>query len=87
MMNSLIAYCGVDCSTCTDYRNEKCPGCRQTDWSDTDVCLPVKCCRERKISICGECPAFPCGEMSDFYTESESHALAFERMKAAERPF
>ena len=24
----LTAYCGVDCSRCTDYKNGKCPGCR-----------------------------------------------------------
>lgn len=29
-----LGYCGVDCSVCSDYRQEKCPGCRKTDWTE-----------------------------------------------------
>lgn len=81
-MNERIAYCGVDCAVCTDYTDDKCPGCRKTDWKPDDICLPVECCRKKEISCCGECPSFPCAEMEGFYTESESHALAFTRMQA-----
>ena len=77
----LIAYCGVDCSVCADFTGGKCPGCRQTEWKEGDECLPVACCGKKGLSFCGECSAFPCGEMSGFYRESESHAEAYERMK------
>ena len=77
----LIAYCGVDCSVCTDYLEEKCPGCRQTEWTADDICLPVECCRKQGIEYCGQCPDFPCEAMRDFYEESDSHRLAFELMQ------
>ena len=82
MENERIAYCGVSCEECSDYTQNKCPGCRQTDWSDGDECMPAACCRKQGISACGQCPAFPCADMKDFYQESESHQEAFERMKA-----
>lgn len=80
MDQELIAYCGVDCSVCADYTGGKCPGCRQTQWQPGDECLPVACCRKRRISLCGECADFPCEDMRAFYGESESHASAYARM-------
>ena len=80
MGNDLIAYCGVDCSVCPDYTEGICPGCRQTEWREGDECMPVECCRKRGISCCGECMAFPCEDMKAFYSESESHRLAYGRM-------
>ena len=79
---ALIAYCGVDCSACTDYTEGRCPGCRQTDWQAGDICFPVECCRKREIPFCGKCPGFPCGDMKEFYRESASHEQAYERMLA-----
>jgi len=78
----LTAYCGVDCSVCADFMEEKCPGCRKTDWQAGNTCLPVMCCRRKGISFCGECPSFPCADMGDFYTESESHKQAYALMLA-----
>ena len=75
-----IAYCGVDCAACSDLREEKCPCCRRTAWTEDDICRPVECCRSKSISFCGECSAFPCGEMAEFYHESESHEAAYVRM-------
>ena len=80
MDTSSIAYCGVDCSACSDLANGKCPGCRNTDWQAGDMCLPVECCRKREISCCGECDAFPCADMKAFYAESASHGKAYEMM-------
>ena len=81
MINDLMtAYCGVDCSVCSDYTGGKCPGCRQSDWQEGNICPPVACCRKKRISCCGECPSFPCADMKAFYEESESHRHAFERM-------
>ena len=76
----MIAYCGVNCVVCPDYTAKKCPGCRQTKWSEGDICFPVECCRQKEISLCGECAAFPCSEMAGFYEESESHKEAYARM-------
>lgn len=82
MNKDLIAYCGVDCSKCSDYTDNRCPGCRKTDWQEGDNCLPVDCCRKRGISFCGECPLFPCADMSEFYKESKSHEQAYALMKS-----
>lgn len=76
-----IAYCGVDCSACSDFVNGKCPGCRQSEWTEENICLPVKCCREKQIACCGECMQFPCEVMKDFYEESEGHRKAYKRMR------
>lgn len=80
-MNEMIAYCGVDCSVCPDLLGHICPGCRKTDWSGQEPCMPVACCRDRGIPFCGKCVDFPCREMEDFYQESESHRQAYHRMK------
>ena len=82
MDKELIAYCGVDCSVCPDYTEEKCPGCRRTEWKAGDECLPVACCREKGLDFCGQCSGFPCPDMAGFYEESESHRQAYERMRA-----
>ena len=81
MKDGRIAFCGVDCSRCPDFREARCPDCRHTEWKEEDACLPVKCCRERKISFCGACADFPCAEMRDFYRESESHERAYALMR------
>lgn len=80
MERDLIAYCGVDCGACEDYVNGKCPSCRKTDWKEDDICLPVRCCREKGIDHCGMCSEFPCRDMEAFYNESDSHIDAYLRM-------
>ena len=77
-----IGSCGVDCSVCPDLRSEKCPGCRQTVWTEDDVCPPVACCAQRGIPFCGACTEFPCGSMAGFYEESDGHREAYRRMQA-----
>ncbi len=81
-MKDLIAYCGVDCAACPDYTGEKCPSCRGTEWTEENVCMPVKCCREKGIEACAFCGGFPCRDMAEFYEESDSHRAAPERMRA-----
>ena len=76
----MTAYCGVDCAVCPDHTGGKCPGCRHADWREGDICLPVECCRGKGISFCGECPSFPCADMTAFYEESESHTRAYDLM-------
>ena len=79
-MNQGIAYCGVDCFACADYKTGVCPSCRLTEWDEDDLCMPVRCCREKGIEICGECAGFPCADMAAFYAESESHQRAYQTM-------
>ena len=80
MMKTEIAFCGVDCSDCGDYLDGKCPSCRMTKWEEGAVCMPVQCCGEKGIACCAFCPGFPCGDMKEFYEESESHRLAYQLM-------
>lgn len=77
-----LGFCGVDCSVCKDYLEGKCPSCRESVWTDDDICHPVKCCTDKGISVCGQCDAFPCEMMSEFYEESDSHREAGERMRS-----
>ena len=77
---SYIAYCGVNCSDCVDLKNDKCPGCRKTEWKNDDICMPVLCCKKKGVSLCGECAEFPCKDMEAFYHESKSHEKAYELM-------
>lgn len=77
-----IAFCGVDCASCQDFRERKCPGCRKSEWPEGDPCPPVACCEKRGIAVCGQCEDFPCPMMREFYGESDSHRAAFDRMCA-----
>ena len=76
-----LGYCGVICSTCSDFISSACPGCRASVWPEGDACPPVACCWERGITVCGLCDDFPCSMMVDFYDESESHRRAGELMQ------
>ena len=82
MLFSRIAFCGVDFSVCPDLLSNKWPGCRMSERTEDDACLPVIFCGDRGVACCDECGEFPCGEMKDFYGESESHRQAYERMRA-----
>ena len=86
-MDSLIAYCGVDCSSCMDYRSKTCPSCRATAWKADDLCMPVQCCREKQIDVCAFCNAFPCTDMAEFYEESDGHREAYRRMCTVRKEF
>ena len=81
-MENRIAYCGVDCFACRDYQDGVCPSCKLTRWKDDDICMPVRCCREKGVEFCAFCGGFPCGDMAEFYTESESHKAAYQRMRS-----
>ena len=81
-MKNGIAYCGVDCSKCSDFIQRKCPSCKLTEWKDNDICMPVKCCREKGIDFCAFCSVFPCKDMAEFYDESNSHRDARGRMES-----
>ena len=81
-MDPVIAYCGVDCSVCPDYKTGVCPSCRMTVWKEGDACMPVACCRDKGIDCCAFCEGFPCADMAEFYDDSDSHRVAYRRMLA-----
>ncbi len=80
MDSGLIAYCGVNCAECTDYKCHMCEGCKATEWEEGNTCMPVDCCRKRNIPFCAKCYEFPCEDMKAFYEESETHREAFKLM-------
>lgn len=77
-----LGFCGVDCSACPDVLHGKCPGCRESVWTEDNCCMPIACCRGKSIPGCGRCTDFPCKEMAVFYEESEGHRRAYRRMRA-----
>lgn len=69
-------------------KNPICKGC----WNGSEDCFfkcgchPGRdfraCCREKQISHCGECRAFPCGSYLEFVGDLEHHRKAMERLLA-----
>lgn len=41
VMKDIIAYCGVDCTLCDDYKNNSCPSCKASKWKKGDICMLV----------------------------------------------
>ena len=79
---NLIGFCGVDCSVCSDYTTGICTGCRASAHTTTEDCPTVICCEEKNIDFCSGCEQFPCEGMQEFFTESDSHREAFDRLKS-----
>ena len=75
----MIGFCGVDCSVCSDYISEICPGCRKSAGTSSEECPLVTCCLENNSLVCGQCRKFPCDNICGFFEESESHMEAKNR--------
>ena len=55
-----VAYCGLNCQLCGEETG--CPGCRTGDnCGRAAVCLHRRCCRDKGLAGCWECPE-PCGQ-------------------------
>ncbi|MDD5473567.1 MAG: DUF835 domain-containing protein [Candidatus Methanoperedens sp.] len=52
---SVTSFCGVECTRCAEYINDKCPGCKFNREKYTD-CEIYKCMTKRGYKDCGECP-------------------------------
>jgi len=52
---SAASFCGVECTLCADYINDKCPGCRlyREKYTNCDI---YKCLIEKGYKDCGDCP-------------------------------
>jgi len=46
-----------------------CTGCKPENWCRYHV---VKCCQERDISTCGDCPDYPCDNMKECFEVTKS---------------
>lgn len=55
-----IAFCGLACCVCGE--NQTCPGCRADGCPEKQSCGILRCCRERGLEGCWDCPEFPCGQ-------------------------
>ena len=55
----LISYCGICCSLCPAFREEKCPGCQKL-LALYGRCKIAKCARSKNIECCFLCKDFPC---------------------------
>lgn len=53
-----LAYCGLACCLCGSRAD--CPGCREEGCEARGWCKNFNCCREKRLSGCWECEAFPC---------------------------
>ncbi|MCS7140150.1 MAG: DUF3795 domain-containing protein [Candidatus Nezhaarchaeota archaeon] len=52
----LHSYCGIVCSLCRAYVQDKCGGCD----AHAATCKIAKCCLDRKLKCCFQCDDFPC---------------------------
>ncbi len=52
---SAASFCGVECTLCADYINDKCPGCRLYREKYTN-CEIYKCMTKKGHKDCGDCP-------------------------------
>jgi len=59
--------CGLVCGGCSSFLNKSCPGCialnGKASWKDDD-CSTSRCCIDRGYAHCGECPDFPCDDLT-----------------------
>jgi hypothetical protein len=64
-MGPMIAFCGLDCSTC----EATCDGCHSTLrlGGYCQFCSVRKCALERGFDTCAECPDFACEELQNIF--------------------
>ena len=78
-----ISVCGLNCAKCKLLASDDCKGCRgplDHHWSPGCEFLP--CAREKGVTHCFECDAFPCEKMEAFASDGyDHHRLAVENMK------
>ena len=58
---ALIGKCGFFCGSCPALRSGTCPGCRLAH--EPGDCFTFDCVEAHGLTYCGDCCAFPCGEL------------------------
>ncbi len=80
MEKNMTAYCGTYCGVCEWRERTGCPGCRacagEMFWG---VCDKARCCMERGLDHCGQCPDLPCRRLLDLFADPE-HGDGGERL-------
>ncbi len=75
-----IAYCGIDCNKCKNYKqNVNCQGCRVEEVLLSD-CFTIPCCRAKNIEFCNQCDIFPCEKMKEFYESAPRRKKGYENL-------
>lgn len=53
--------CGLRCTECEIYQKAECPGCMEAGKTPfQDECQVAICCKEKKLTHCGQCTQIPC---------------------------
>lgn len=56
--------CGLDCSKCGLFQEQKCKGCHEMKGNSFfGHCKWYHCCIEKGFEHCGQCVSFPCAEL------------------------
>ena len=63
--------CGILCSECTYKESMGCLGCVNIENPFWGECQVKKCCEEKSLNHCGECPEFPCELLNSFAYDKE----------------
>lgn len=72
-----VAYCGIDCTKCPQYRNgceEGCLGNTTAQYCGT--CEIRKCNLARQIANCAACAEYPCSMLENFFAELKANGYA-----------
>ena len=67
-----LAYCGIDCETCSYRETVNCKTCREYKgdiWHGS--CAVAKCVLSKGLDNCGECDIFPCKLLIDYSYDAE----------------
>lgn len=64
--------CGLLCSNCKFFAEDKCKGCTEIANPFWGECKVKGCCEEKSQEHCGKCTQFPCEQLHEFaYAEQE----------------
>ncbi|MBN1562535.1 MAG: DUF3795 domain-containing protein, partial [Anaerolineae bacterium] len=79
----LVAFCGLYCGACGQYKRGKCPGCAENE--KAGWCKIRTCCQENNYATCAACTQFAsvteCGKFDNFM--SRIFALIFRSNRPA----
>ena len=65
--------CGIRCNECNWREKRDCKGCLYINKPFLGDSCPIKnCCEEKGYDFCGQCPDFPCANLTEMsYAEAE----------------